>query len=155
MQAEDMARLLYARRSGKGRYRAKCPTHKSRGLTLAIYSDPDRVGLHCHAGCKRDDILATLGLTWRDLLYEDKRLTPEEKREWARRKREADQIELAQRNEILKMMEQAINRKYKRVYVMTDFDWTLWLFTGGRNDRREASKFYRDKHEAWLAGDFD
>lgn len=86
MQAEELARLLHARRSGKGRWRARCPAHRSKGLTLAIYAGPERVSITCHAGCNSDDILATLGLTWKDTLYKDDRLTPEEKREWAKKK---------------------------------------------------------------------
>jgi len=69
MQAEELARLFERpRREGKA-WRARCPVHKGKSLTLAIYPDDDRVGLHCFAGCSKDDILAAVGLTWKDLLY--------------------------------------------------------------------------------------
>ena len=50
-------------------WRAKCPVHKSRGMTLAIKAGRDRIHLTCHAGCHSDDVLATLGLKWQDMLY--------------------------------------------------------------------------------------
>jgi hypothetical protein len=53
------------RREGK-KWRARCPVHKSKGLTLAIYQGDDRVSVHCFAGCDSDDILAAVGLTWKD-----------------------------------------------------------------------------------------
>ena len=69
MNAEQVANLFdRSRREGKA-WRARCPVHKGKSLTLAIYSDADRVGLNCFAGCAKDDILAAVGLTWKDLLY--------------------------------------------------------------------------------------
>lgn len=77
MTIDEFVRLL----SAKGRHpkwRAKCPVHKSRALTLAIYQDKDGIGLHCHAGCLKDDILKALGLSWRDLKVSKEWLPPEE-----------------------------------------------------------------------------
>jgi len=87
MQAEQLANL-FERSSREGKaWRARCPVHKSTGLTLAIYADDDRCNVHCFAGCKSDDILKAVGLTWKDTLYEDKTLSPAEKRAWAQKKR--------------------------------------------------------------------
>jgi hypothetical protein len=70
LRPQEIATLFRARRSGNGKWRARCPVHKSRNLTLAIYSNADRVGIYCHAGCAKDDILAAIGLTWKDTLYQ-------------------------------------------------------------------------------------
>ena len=68
MRAEEIVSMLH----GRGHYpkwRAKCPVHKSKGLTLALKAGKERLHITCHAGCESDDVLATLGLTWRDALY--------------------------------------------------------------------------------------
>lgn len=68
MSPAEVARVFGVKRIGSGRkWRARCPAHKSRGLTLAIYDDGDKVGVYCHAGCRQDDVLAAVGLTWKDL----------------------------------------------------------------------------------------
>lgn len=53
--------------------RSQCPAHGSRGLTLAMRrgtKNPATVQLTCHAGCETEDVLAAIGLSFRDL-YED------------------------------------------------------------------------------------
>jgi hypothetical protein len=111
VQADDLAKLLHARRCGQGRWRAQCPVHGSRGLTLALYAGKDRTHLTCFVGCHSDDVLATLGLTWKDTLYDDKRLTPEEKKVWARKKYIAELYAHEQRMQELKMMLRIVEKK--------------------------------------------
>jgi len=80
MTTEDVAKLFERpHREGK-KYRARCPVHKSRGSTLAIYPDKDKTGIHCFAGCKTDDILAAVGLTFKDLYYQSRIQTPATRR---------------------------------------------------------------------------
>lgn len=67
MTFEDLVRITDAKGSGKKR-RAKCPVHKSRGLTLAVYDDGYRLDLRCMAGCDKDAVLAAYGLVWKHLL---------------------------------------------------------------------------------------
>jgi len=92
MQAEEIAsKFDRYRREGKA-WRARCPVHNGKSLTLAIYADEDRVGLNCFAGCAKDDILAAVGLTWKDILYvQRERLSPAEYRE-EQRVREAKEV---------------------------------------------------------------
>lgn len=90
MNAEQIVRAFNAR----GRHpvwRAKCPVHRSKGLTLALKAGPERLYITCHAGCSSDDVLAAVGLKWQDTLYRDRvRLTPVEYKAMERqRKREA------------------------------------------------------------------
>jgi hypothetical protein len=80
MTTEDVAKLFeHSHREGK-KWRARCPVHKSRGSTLAIYPDEDKTGIHCFAGCRNDDILAAVGLTFKDLYYQQRIQTPATRR---------------------------------------------------------------------------
>jgi hypothetical protein len=65
--AKILDRLDGVRRAGDGRWRARCPSHGSRGGTLAIAERDDRVLLHCFAGCETGAVLASLGLELTDL----------------------------------------------------------------------------------------
>jgi hypothetical protein len=59
--------------------RAQCPSHQSRGLSLALRpatADDKPVGLKCFAGCEAEDVLQAIGLQLRDL-YE-----PKDKSDW-------------------------------------------------------------------------
>ncbi len=65
--AKLLDRLDGVRPSGDGKWRARCPSHGSRGDSLAIAEKDDRVLLHCFAGCETADVLASLGLRLADL----------------------------------------------------------------------------------------
>jgi hypothetical protein len=52
---------------GNDRWMVKCPGHEDNMPSLEIFIKPDRVLLHCFAGCKVDDILRKIGLKWSDL----------------------------------------------------------------------------------------
>ena len=46
----------------------RCPAHDDKNPSLAVCElDDGRLLLRCHAGCTTEDILAALGLEWRDL----------------------------------------------------------------------------------------
>lgn len=62
------ADMLHARSLGRGRYMANCPAHEDRSPSLSIREGKDgRVLVHCFAGCTFAAILASSGLTPRDL----------------------------------------------------------------------------------------
>jgi hypothetical protein len=64
---ENLVSRLNARRSGEG-WKAKCPAHDDREPSLSINEGTDgRALLKCQAGCDTNDVLAALGMTWRDL----------------------------------------------------------------------------------------
>jgi len=65
-------RLEHCRRTGEGRWIAKCPSHKDSSPSLVItqVKDGDRVLIHCHAGCSPGDILDSIGLDWGALMPE-------------------------------------------------------------------------------------
>ncbi len=78
MTTSQIAKLLRARRSGKGKWQARCPVHgRDRSPSLSITEMPGgETRLHCFAGCAQKAVLDALGLTWRDLKI-DTRIDPE------------------------------------------------------------------------------
>ena len=68
MTAEDLAKLLDARRSGRG-WVARCPvpSHKDHSPSLSIRQGHRGVLIHCFRSCSLNEILAALKLSWRDL----------------------------------------------------------------------------------------
>ncbi|MEU4287803.1 hypothetical protein AB0E63_06240 [Kribbella sp. NPDC026596] len=68
--------------------RSQCPAHGSRGLTLAVRNNPRNPDgpLHvtCFAGCETEEVLAGLGLGFRDLydgtVHRRGQSTPRERR---------------------------------------------------------------------------
>lgn len=86
MTAEDLARALGGRRSGRG-YVALCPAHEDRSPSLSIADQGEVMLVHCHAGCDQADVIAALrarGL-WPE--RERREWTPAERRQWARERR--------------------------------------------------------------------
>ena len=63
-----MARLDGVRRTGAGRWLARCPVHDDRRPSLSVAELEDgRVLMHCFGGCAIEEVLAALGLTFGDL----------------------------------------------------------------------------------------
>ncbi len=68
MTAEAIAQRLHARRAGKGKWQARCPSHKDRNPSLSVGEGKDGcVLLKCQAGCRTEAIVAAMGLHMRDL----------------------------------------------------------------------------------------
>lgn len=62
------ARGLRVRQVGEGRLEAQCPVHDDRNPSLSISEGDDgRVLIHDHAGCSTEEIIAALGLEWKEL----------------------------------------------------------------------------------------
>jgi hypothetical protein len=57
--AENIARVLRGRRSGRG-YIAPCPAHDDRSPSLSISERDGRVLVHCFAGCSQTDVITAL-----------------------------------------------------------------------------------------------
>lgn len=53
---------------GGGQYMARCPCHDDRKASLAVKMGDDKIILQCLAGCAYEDILARLGISWKDLM---------------------------------------------------------------------------------------
>lgn len=69
MSAETLlSRLERVKRTGDGRYQARCPAHDDRGPSLSIRElDDGRVLVHCFAGCDVHSVLSAVGLSFDDL----------------------------------------------------------------------------------------
>ena len=65
--AEKLLSRLKGVRGHQGRWRAQCPAHQSRGLTLAVADRNGSLLLHCFGGCDVGSVLAAVGLGLRDL----------------------------------------------------------------------------------------
>ena len=65
-------RLEAVRRTGPGRWLARCPAHEDRSPSLSIReADDGRVLIHCFAGCGAAEIVAAVGLDLADLFPPD------------------------------------------------------------------------------------
>lgn len=82
MSAENLlSRLERVKRTGAGRWQARCPAHDDRGPSLSIRElDDGRVLVHCFAGCEVHSVLSAAGLTFEDL-YPTRDLGHHSKRE--------------------------------------------------------------------------
>ena len=59
------------KRTGPGRYMARCPSHDDKTASMTISETEDgRVLMHCFAGCSIEEILGTVGLEFQDLYPE-------------------------------------------------------------------------------------
>lgn len=66
--AEFVSLLDGAKRTGPGRWLAKCPAHEDRSPSLSIREAEDgRTLLTCFAGCDAGAVAGAVGLTLRDL----------------------------------------------------------------------------------------
>ncbi len=79
-----LARLEGVRRTGEGRWVARCPGHEDRAPSLSVRELEDgRVLVHDFAGCGVDEILAVVGMTIAEL-YPPRPIdhVPRERRPW-------------------------------------------------------------------------
>ncbi len=93
MTAEELlSRLDGVRARGGGRWTARCPAHADRVPSLSIAEGERGILIHCFAACRKEDVVAALGLTLADLFYD---VTPDPRARAAARRRE--QAAIAQR----------------------------------------------------------
>ena len=63
-----LLRLEGVRQTGAGKYLAKCPAHDDRHASFGIkLTDEGAILLNCFAGCDKQTILDSIGLTFSDL----------------------------------------------------------------------------------------
>jgi len=73
MTAEAIAQALQGRRTGPGRWMARCPSHDDRTPSLSITDRNGKALLHCFAGCEQRAVIEALRA---------RGLWPERKTEW-------------------------------------------------------------------------
>lgn len=62
-----LSRFQGVKMSGTDKAVCKCPCHDDRKASLSIDKNGDKILFHCFAGCKTEDILAAVGLTFADI----------------------------------------------------------------------------------------
>ena len=71
MMIDDfLERLDGVRRSGRG-WRARCPGHDDRTPSFDVKSGDNGILIKCWAGCTPEHVCESMGLTMRDLFYDD------------------------------------------------------------------------------------
>lgn len=95
MIAQDfLERLEAVSPRGNGRWRARCPAHADRHPSLSVQEGERGLLVYCFAGCSFDEIMTAVGITSRDLFY-DQEADPQmvraarHRRHLAREQREA------------------------------------------------------------------
>jgi hypothetical protein len=81
--AEELARELGGRRSGSGRWTARCPAHQDKTPSLSIREADGRLLVHFHAGCAQSDVVAALKSR---SLWPESDWTPTQKRDFAKQR---------------------------------------------------------------------
>lgn len=85
MTASQLATHLGAKRAGKGKWLAKCPSHPDRNASLSIKEGHSAILIHCWAGCPKEAVLEAAGLKYSDLFYGE-RPDPKALREMERKR---------------------------------------------------------------------
>jgi hypothetical protein len=84
-----LQRLEGVQRSGNG-WRARCPACGGTSRKLTVAESDGKVLIHCFAGCPAADVLASVQMTWGDVMPPRHRPeSPEERRQARRSIREA------------------------------------------------------------------
>lgn len=77
MHIDDfLVRLPKVRQSKEGQWSAICPAHEDKSASLGIKDAGDRILVHCFAGCRPEDICASLGLELHDLFADGQPARP-------------------------------------------------------------------------------
>ena len=64
-----LTRLQGVKRAGNG-WQALCPAHEDKEPSLHISQDDDRLLIYCHAGCRAEQVVQSLGLRMSDLFLQ-------------------------------------------------------------------------------------
>lgn len=69
-----LSRLEKVKRTGPGRWQARCPSHDDRGPSLAVRElDDGRILVHCFAGCDVQSVLSAASLEM-DALFPEREI---------------------------------------------------------------------------------
>lgn len=79
-----LQRLDGVQKSGQS-WRARCPACGGTSRKVIVTQTDDRVLVHCFGGCKAEDVIGAVGLTWADLFPPRMKPQTREERDRARR----------------------------------------------------------------------
>ena len=80
---ENIARALNGHKAGAG-WMACCPAHDDRTPSLSLRENRGIILVHCHTGCSQEAVIAALKELELWPRSEQKRLTPQERKDWER-----------------------------------------------------------------------
>lgn len=72
MTVDRIASAFCLKSSAPGTYKVKCPAHNDKNPSLSVTITHDKALITCHAGCTTDAILSAVGLTTKDLFFDEK-----------------------------------------------------------------------------------
>jgi len=72
MKTQDFLDLLDGVKHQNGYWMARCPGHEDSSSSLQISERHDSIGIHCHAGCRPQDVMEALDLHMADLYFSGK-----------------------------------------------------------------------------------
>jgi hypothetical protein len=111
-----LSRLDGVRRTGTGRWLARCPGHEDKSPSLSVREmDDGRILLHDFAGCAVEEILGAVGLGF-DVLFPEKQNehAPRVKRPW-RMRDVIDALDFELTVAIIVLSDVAVGREVDRV----------------------------------------
>jgi len=94
--------LSQVRSAGTDKWTARCPAHEDHSPSLSIRQMPDRVLIHCHAGCSVTDICWALRVTVADLYSDCRYRSDPDTQRWHRA---ADGLETWRQAELQRIAE--------------------------------------------------
>lgn len=111
VHGEANARILLDRLDGvqvqgKG-WRARCPACGGRSRKVSVAESGGKVLVHCFAGCRAEDVIGAVGLTWADL--HPPRSWPMSREEQRRARRALRESAWAAALEVLRVEAQIVN----------------------------------------------
>lgn len=66
-----LSKLDLVKKTGQGRWVARCPAHSDKRASLSIRElDDSRILIHCFAGCETESVLRSIDMTFQDLMPE-------------------------------------------------------------------------------------
>ena len=88
MTIREAVIVFNAKKSGRGKYLARCPAHPDKNASLAIAEGKVGILVKCMShGCDTKDVLAAVGLGYRDLFYMQRDATSEQMKAIFRQRR--------------------------------------------------------------------
>lgn len=117
MTIGEAVRVFNGKRSGKGRWVCKCPSHRDRLASMTLREGKKAILIHCFAGCPKDAILAAVGLRMRDMFYASRDVSSESLKKLRQQQAMDKWYEAEKRIHDLKMLINAIENPRKCKYV--------------------------------------
>jgi len=119
-------RLSGVRQTGPNSWIARCAGHEDRSPSLRVSEADGRVLLHCFAGCRTQDVLDAIGLTFADLFEKP----PERGHQWRKPRVPASDVLQALADEIMVAVTYICN--FRNGVELSEDDHQRFILAAGR-----------------------